>query len=132
MLVFDHTKLVCMSYLTFSASNLSEQFFFFFQNLAGHKDGMKLREVSSYFLLAYFFPGCGNEDSEPSDVRRVFRKFKNKNLIQCPLLNWITDSRISRLLSSDIAGPSIHYQYTQKRRLMGSFAQFYHYYGALK
>lgn len=30
---------------------------------------MKLRDATSYFLLAYFFPGCDKEDAEPQEVR---------------------------------------------------------------
>jgi hypothetical protein len=40
-------------------------------------------------------------------------KLKTKTLLQSPPLNWITDNRISRLLLSEIAGPSIPWQYTK-------------------
>jgi hypothetical protein len=38
------------------------------QNLANHKDGFLLRDVTSYFLLAFFFPGCDKEGALPQEV----------------------------------------------------------------
>ncbi len=38
----------------------------FSQNL--ENEGVMLRDVTSYFLLAYFFPGCDREDAEPAEV----------------------------------------------------------------
>ena len=50
------------------------------QILADHQN--KLREVASFFLLAYFFPGCDKENSEPPQpmVRQGFTNyFQAKN-----------------------------------------------------
>ncbi len=36
------------------------------------KESIMLRDVTSFFLLAYFFPGSDKEDSQPSEVSMLF------------------------------------------------------------
>lgn len=37
------------------------------QNIDTHKDGTMLRDVTSFFLIAYFFPGCHMDESIPPE-----------------------------------------------------------------